>query len=651
MRAGLMSSTLVLFWAFFFPMVKASVQKNEYQTSAPNYSKHTYAIIERQSEMIEVGLTNIGRYTPIAQAFVGEDAIQIQVQHLLNNLEYDRDAAFRIVVLMRILLFSHNTKSSQQKFMNTQIMDKLQSIPFWITPGESTRVYWTENQQSIWLSSAWLLYEYYGIIYDNETNMEENPGKEQEASSSSVLSSTKLKQRLIHYLQMKVEFGFMEYFSSVYLPYTLSGLLNLVDFCQDEEIRTLAVDATIKLLDTILLVTNDRGCFFAASGKNYVNFYLQNNKAITGTIWLLTGLDSSTDNDEGAAIARSFDIGTAFLATSSLDVTSIVDRYYKTITNNDGNGMVVVDTSIDIKPSLADSLDYNTNISKVDRIMFQWSMGGYFHPDLADDTQWLLNSYDLWHHGEFQDFTGFDSLPSWLETLGSKALASITRSSVITGRTVNIFRFGQIVLSSVQNFYPGRLGYEVYPVVATTGTVAIWLQSGRVEPDWSDRPDSPSQAHLPYIEQKRNVALVMYNPNNDIDLIQSFIPDSPYGVDDFEVALRWPGSAGKDGNSIFDEELDSGRWKIGREGDGYIAVARHCLDVIHGIPACLDENQLWGIVVGNSAMYGSFDAFVDKIQNESSYESSYSWNFWTRTNTFEGTIGFDGIHISHRWQY
>jgi hypothetical protein len=99
-----------------------------------------------------------------------------------------------------------------------------------------------------------------------------------------------LDNRLRHYLRLKVNYGFYEFFSSVYSPYCLSGLLNLADFAQDTEIKTLATLASQRLLKELLMITNDQGCVLSNSRKKlfrkYENAYDQNHNNL---IYLLTG--------------------------------------------------------------------------------------------------------------------------------------------------------------------------------------------------------------------------------------------------------------------------------------------------------------------------------------------------------------------------
>lgn len=243
-----------------------------------------------------------------------------------------------------------------------------------------------------------------------------------------------------------------------------------------------------------------------------------------------------------------------------------------------------------------------------------------------------VDTLNLGDHGEFGDFSAFESLPPSFVSLGSQLLASVTRSSVTAGFNIDIFRNGPSVLSSVRDFWPGRLGFQSWPWMATTGTLPVWTQSGTVDAGWSVR--NPSNTHLPHVEQVSNVALIMYNRNNDLSLLG--------GAIDFEVSLYWP--------TQFDEEQAIGEWKIGHElqSGGYIAVRRHCADMIDTVPTCTVEHQTWAVVVGNSGTHGTFQDFVNKIKT-ATYEHKYRWSWRKFRYVFEGKVEFDGILIKHEW--
>lgn len=307
---------------------------------------------DRQKQMRnKVQLSN-SVHAPIVESFRGLPLNERRVNQTLLNLDQDRDAAFDIVILIRILGFGNFAIDSPAK---QNIVDTLAPIPFWLEADEETRVYWTENQMIMWMSSEWLLKEQY-------------PNLKQYSAT--------LRDRLVHYLRMKLDWGFVEFFSSVYFPFTLSGLLNLVDFCNDVEIQSLAVQVSQKLLGLVLLVSNDQGEMMAASARNKVGYYT-GDPAIRHVVWMLRGVGEPPSYVQHA---------TSFLSTSKLPVYSNVIKPY-------------VDTgyqgSIYAGPSLYESRLYNANLTRVDRTIFQWSMGAYFAPDASADTQYLLDTLNL----------------------------------------------------------------------------------------------------------------------------------------------------------------------------------------------------------------------------------------------------------------
>lgn len=569
----------------------------------------TYSL--RRAEILAI--ENSKQLAPVVQAYNGDPVDTTIVDELLLDLDQDRDSAFRIIILVRV----HELTNDEA--VKATIFDVLKTIPFWLSPGEETRVYWTENQMSMWMSSALLLKQQ----YPDDANLD--------------VGET-LRQRLVHFLTLKLEYGFSEFFSSVYLPYTLCGLLNLVDFCQDEEIQVLAEQVTLKLIDHILLGSNSEGAFFAASGRNFVDYYLGSLTQIADTLWLLTGAGTKPTRIRTS---------TGFLATSNLTMSTPVveDVAEEAATYASGSTM-----RLPIRPSLRESFEINGDLERADRVTFQWAMGAYFHPDVAGDTLWLLDEYDLWGHGEFGDYSALSCLPSVLGETGSNLLRAVTSSSVLTGADVVLYKNQGLVLSSVQDFHQGKLGYQMYPWMATTGSLAVWTQTGQVVEDWSDRPSFLSNTHLPYLEQVDNVLLIMYDPADDLNLIDQALPDSPFSAEDRSVALRWPGNE-------FTSQAEFGNWMCGEEtllsgSSGYVCISRPCLDPSEsGIPVCTDEHQMWAVIVGNDQMYGGFDEFTRRVEEEAVVKTEWRdtgdwWCLWCG-QVFYGEVQFDGIVISH----
>jgi hypothetical protein len=546
--------------------------------------------IQRQESYTQTALNNFRRDDVTLQAYKGLPVDRAALNNLLDEAQTSKEADFRIIRLVRVLCLSDGE-------YDAQIIPVLQGIKFWLHP-EGDKSYISENHIIMWGSSNWLLYEKYNFPIDST-----------------------LRKRIVHFLQLKIQYGFYEFFSTVYTPYTLAGILNLADFAEDPEIKNLAIQAGQRLLKDFLLVANDKGVMFPAAGRNYNEYYLNNYGSESNKIiWLLTGFgDPPTGGGHNSN----------FLATSSIPVTEVIQSWSPEL-----------NITYKIGHSLQDGIqNINNGLNRFDRTVFQWISGAYFHPDVAEDSYWLIDSLRLYNAIEqfsmlapLFEYIDLSNLAEPLATL----LGSASRSSVISGQTVDIFRNRSVVMSSVQDYWKGRLGWQQFPWAINTGTASVYTQSGIVK-DFSLRKEPNNNSHLPYIDQKDNVALIMYRPNRDLALMLPFL-----GANTFDVSLKWPVEK-------FDEQREHGNWIIGREKDGYVAIRRHCNDQINGIPACNNpDGQTWVAIVGNANMYGSFDNFEDVIK-KSTFESRWHLQLQGLQWVYYSKVVIDGKTIEYAW--
>lgn len=542
----------------------------------------------RRTAYIDYALNNVNADALSIQAARGISVNQSELSTILANVSSRSTADFDIIKLIRILMFSHGEYDSQ-------ILPVLAPLPFWLEANEDNREYWSENHMIMWMASDWLLHEKYGKIVDST-----------------------LDKRLRHYLKLKIRYGFYEFNSTTYAPYCLTGLLNLADFSQDAEIKSLATQASQKLLkEELLLLTNNKGVLFPTAGRNYPgkyeNAYGQNHNNL---IYMLTGLGQVENGTSHAG---------AFLATTTVPVDDVISSWQSKL-----------DTVYTQGHTLQDGINnINNTMSVKDKVIFQWSSGAYFHPDVAQSTFQLLKDLNLWGHFEFADFRQFSFLPSNLASGVAEIASPISKSSGIYHPTIAVFKNKSVTLSSLQDFWKGKVGYQQFPVVVNAGTSAVFTLSGKPDVDWDNRPSHNANSHLPYVKQKSNLALVMYRPEKGLAL---------FGYKDakLSVALHWQ-------DDKFDEIRESGNWLLGREGDGYVAVRRHSTGYINGVRA--DDNpdgQTWVFMVGNSDMYGSFDNFEQKIQ-EAQYQEKWYFDLPTFSWVYYAKIVVDGKTIEYAW--
>lgn len=507
----------------------------------------------------------------------------------LNDVVTNTTADFTLIELVRVSFLNNGANDAQ-------IVPVLLSIPYWINYSDTLRNYWSENHMIMWMSSDWLMHERYAKPID-----------------------ANLEARLTHYLQLKIDYGFYEFFSSVYSPYAFSGILNLADFAQDTTIKSLATQAAQRMLKDFLLLTNDQGTFFPAAGRNYPGKYEtpygQNHSSL---IYMLMGTGAIPGGPSPAG---------AFLATSNLPVTNVINTWQP-----------VLDTVHHIGHTLQEGFVLNSTMTEVDRTVFQWSSGAYFHPDVVLATQKLLVDSNMWHHPDFallQPLSGFS--PAALHDL-TISLSSISNSSVICGEDVVIYKHNSITLSSIKDFWKGKVGFQEWPCVANIGTTAVYTTSGKIYANWDDKPETNENTHLPYVGQNKNIALIMYRPERTDPLMGSNIHDHK------EVALHF-------NDADFDEVVEDSLWLLGRQGQRYVAVRRPCIatDPDIGRRYCPNPiQQSWVIVVGDSILYNDFTNFQD-IVHQSAFTEELYYDSLTSQNVYYAKIVLDNDSIDYAW--
>ena len=541
---------------------------------------------QRKTDFIDSALTHFNGNAIIFQAFRDSVVDQATLDTLLARIPTRTVADFDIVRLIRVLFLSNGE-------YDAQILPVLNQLPFWLNKGDITRGYWSENHMCMWMSSNWLLHEKYGNVIDEN-----------------------LDYRLRHYLRLKIKYGFYEYFSGNYYPFTFCGLSNLADFAQDQEIKNLATKAAQRLLKDIMVVTTDLGVYSPTTSRGFYDLYDtaygHNHSNLT---YLLTGF-----GPHPAELSHSG----PFLATTTIDLDDVIDSWKPHI-----------DSSFTIGHSIDSGFVINDSLTDTDRILFQWSSGTYFPPQTAQETAQLLHDSDLWDHVDFTrlkplSFNPIEDFPQIAEDL---SVAS--KSSVYAGQDLVVFKNNSISLCSTQNYWKGKLGYQQFPCVANLGTTAVIPSSGPATSDWDSRPRNNAHEHLPYVSQTKNVALVMYRPEEKPNWLGYLNP---------ETSLFW-------NENDYDEIVLDSLWLIGKHNESYVAVKRACTDTINGVLGCemtYGDAQSWAIVIGDSSMYGNFENFKNVIQ-QASHEEVWYYDTLNGESVFYAKIIVDGITIDHAW--
>ena len=537
----------------------------------------------RKQQYIDSVVTNDYEDAIMIQAFRDDPVNQQRLDEIYDEFGTRSTIDFKLVELVRVMYLSDGS-------YDQQIEAQMATLPYWINNGDTLHNYWTENHQIMWGSSEWLMHERFGWEVDDN-----------------------LRKRLIHYLNLKLEVGFHEYFSSTYFPYTLSGLMNLADFAEDEELQTKAEAVARELMRKFLLVCNTEGIYYPAAGRNFPGRYTipygQNHSAI---IYMISGRGPCPSSNHDRA---------DFIATSSIDFSDLEDDFVSEL-----------DTIYSFGYTPEEALLRHDSLYYVDELMMQWSGGLYFHPYIANETVGLMNDSNFVDHKDFSDFSFVVELP--LEDFTPLAIEfdELTVGRTDCGADIAIFKNNETVLTSNLDFWKGKIGFQQWPIAANVGGTAVYTASGFVDPVWNNRNTSNFNEHLPYIDQQSNVALVMYRPQSASSLL-------PY--DNKDVALHWI-------EEDFDSVAENGNWLFGNRNENYVAVRRACVGEINGVRACeTDGGQTWVIIVGNDNLYGDYSAFQNEV-NQAVFSEEWTTNM-EGDSTYYASITFEGNTIEHYW--
>jgi len=489
-----------------------------------------------------------------------------------------------------------------------------------------------------------------------------------------------LRQRLVHFLHLKIEYGYYEFLSASYWPLTFQGLMNLVDFCKDEEIQTLALQAVRRIVADNLLFVNTKGFKYSAAGREYAErFMLDKPYSLVqdGILYVLTG-----QGPEPNIVNRA----SSFLTTSSIDFSDLVEAWEP-----------FVDTTYEYGHTVVEGFEINSDLEKYDRIAFQFSagkcvvisssfnhafrndkaltctagffessIGAYFNPEVLADTVDFVAHYAIQIYTKsliIEDF--IKMVPVSLAPLAAEFIDDQLGGigTDLSGATVKLYRNEGSMLSSVQHFWPGSVGHQAFLWIGVCDDVTVWTQSGPVKEAWLDKSGTITNTHLPSIKQVSNVALIMYKPKlpkylllkdvalywpeNRFDEVMTLPqPDNGFNLWKWFVGfITWVLE------QLFGLSKPTGTWILGRKNDSYIAVYRPCADrTDQGWFACKGDSgkQTWVAVVGEATTHGTFENFAKIIERATVKEATRKSRV-TEDFVYSASVSVDGKVVGLTW--
>jgi hypothetical protein len=530
----------------------------------------------------------------------------------LDFIDARRDCAdFVIHSILRILYdFEHLSGRLLPSEFLARARRTVLGFKYWPDePGQDSMCTWTENHQVLLAAAAYLA----GQRYPDEvfTN------SEQLGREKMILA----RRRILRWLDLRFRTGFSEWLSNVYYDEDLAALINLVDLCQDEEIRTRAA-AVIDLILYDMALNSFQGVFGSTHGRTYEDTKKWAGAESTAAVHKLmfgTGIFSPSDNMSAVlfALSKRYRLPGAIFAAAN-------DSTRPERVNRQRMGL-----------RIEEAQHWGLSTTDFEDGMVFLSMEAYAHPDTFDLVLKMFDAYGWWENDFFQPFAERRRLLKTLQRthllrpVARRYQRDLTRN---LRSEVNIYTYHtpDYMLSTAQDYRPGYGGDQQHIWQATLGPDVVCLTTHPA------RRTGPSPNYwvgsgvLPRCAQVKNVVIAVY----DLD-----VGPALYLKDSLPFTHAWLPQ------ERFQQVIERGGWIFARFQQSYLALrSQHAYRWLAG-PGEIDASEvvapgkrnIWICELGRAAVDGSFGDFVERI---AAAEVAYRGRSVTYHSPTQGVLSF-----------
>lgn len=533
------------------------------------------------------------------------------IDKALERIDARLDCAdFTIPALIRMLREHRGTRLNEEQAQ--KIEQSLIHFKYWLDePGDVHACFFTENHQILYHSAEYLVGQMYPDVVFPNNGM---TGAEHHAHATAFLR---------RWLNWRERFGFSEWLTQGYYMDDMLGLVNLMIYADEADIRT-RCRMLIDMLVFDLAVNHFEGHLPTTHGRVYTRFIIEPDYEDCSAVMALLfdkGYAGTMSNCAVMLAANGYVCPKAILAAAAAPTGIQTNRERM---------------SIDV----ADAKYYGVDPADFDNIMFFWGQQTYSDRLTIENSlkvfptwNWMTNRVRAYYERyKLHDEAG-------APCVDAPDFTAMTQVDIYTRRTPDY------ILSCAQDFRKGRMGYQQHPWMASLGGKAVIFTTNPASTEYSNRPNCwAGNLTLPRAVQHENVLLCLYRVEPDF-------------VDYLYSHLYFP-------RHEMDEVVEKEGWIFGRKGDGYAAV----YSLLPGYwekkdPAMFKElyaeswqekydraddyeyiaqghANVWVIEMGSKAENGSFEAFMDGFagkkvcgdthnliyQSPSQGEITFGWN-------------------------
>ncbi|RED94635.1 hypothetical protein [Marinoscillum furvescens] len=499
--------------------------------------------------------------------------------------EYDC-ADFRLVNLLRILYeYESEVPVSYRQKINRVLFGFRY---WWDLPGQNSMCYWTENHQILFASAEYLV----GQKYPDEIFDSGLTGRQH---------MDRARVRVLDWLEMRWNYGFTEYYSSVYYKEDIGALINLIDFAHDEEVVTkskivmdlLFYDIAAQSIGTMFISTSGRAYARNRTGSSGSRF-----SGIPNYYWG-DGTPIKPGIMYGLMVTKNYQVPPVLKAIAQ-DTASVVIKQR--------NGLNITD--------LKSEGYYGTDNRSM---MMQWGMQAFSNPEVVRNSLYTVRHHLTFANASVAPMKMLDiTLFNWLhlEPAIIRLINPPSNGVAIQQGNTYTYKTKDYTMYTSQAYHPGTYSYQQHVFGANIGNhfAVFHMHPARRE---SKKNQSPGYdigyGRLPHVVQHRNVSLALYHTPEEKNLMEPELIDFTRAY--FPTAQ-------------FDTAFIQSNYAFGQKGQTYCAFIG--ANDFYLAPGATDDliqpgrQTFWITEVSAQSEEGSFLAFVDRIVSNSVHFSPES---------------------------
>lgn len=543
-----------------------------------------------------------------------------EFDRVLSKLNQRLDTSdFQVSVLVR-MLYQYWDSPLWEGGLRDRVVETLLGFKYWIDePGLDSMVYWSENHQILFHSSAYLI----GQRFPNQV------------FSNSGLTGEALKAKhepmLKRWIKLRATLGFSEWHSNNYYEEDIGPLLNLVDFAEDRQLIHNAQGLVNLLFLDIALYSHD-GAFGGSHGRTFErNVVTPAREGTHATAHLLFNQGSFSRTGgvsfSPLAVTKKFQPDPAVILIGRKDWHE--EAQLPSVWND--NARMGFDVT--------NAADYGITLDShnLDDAVIWWGNGGYMLPETLAGTFYAAEQYQLFSENRF--FRPFSGLRLFWDVglipklSKSPLFKSISEAGALNTTHTRAHHKPSAMLSVALDKSKGNPSVQNHAWSAVLeGGIQIFSSHPLRDVGDGDYLDYyTGSASMPRIAQHEDIAIILHNPNI---LLTSFVsPEAKTTHTHFPLHL-------------FDETAQVGRWHFGRKNDGYVAIYSHNKSAIADSGRYADSEliakgtkNLWICEIGSQFEDGSFDDFVTRISKQKVSFSKF-YGMKTRYESDQGIMEF-----------